>query len=96
MSNRYVVIMAGGRGERFWPFSRLKRPKHLQPIIGDSTMLEQTIARLDTLVPPENLLILTNSQQIEDARKCCPQLAPEQFIAEPVGRDTAPAVALES
>ena len=88
--------MAGGRGERFWPCSRLKRPKHLLPIIGNSTLLTQTIDRLAGFIPPENILVLTNSEQIEEARKSSPRLAPEQFVAEPVGRDTAPAAALAS
>ena len=94
MSSRYAVIMAGGRGERFWPCSRLKRPKHLLPIVGDSSMLAQTLDRLESLVPDENIFVLTNQEQIEEARRLCPDLAPEQFIAEPIGRDTAPAVAL--
>ena len=50
MKNRFVVIMAGGRGERFWPQSRLKRPKHLLPIVGDAPMLTQTIRRLEGLI----------------------------------------------
>ena len=63
MKNRYVVIMAGGRGERFWPQSRLKRPKHLLPIVGDSAMLAQTIARLDGLVPAERVIGITNAER---------------------------------
>ena len=51
MKKRYVVIMAGGRGERFWPQSRLRKPKHLLPIVGDSPMLAQTVDRLSGLVP---------------------------------------------
>ena len=57
MKNRYVVIMAGGKGERFWPQSRLKRPKHLLPIVGNSPMLSQTIERLEGLVPPERIFV---------------------------------------
>lgn len=94
MTNRYIIIMAGGRGERFWPKSRLARPKHLQAIVGDKTMLAQTVDRVSTLVPPENLLIITNVEQRAVILKDLPQLAPEQVIGEPVGRDTAAAVGL--
>lgn len=94
MAERFVVIMAGGRGERFWPVSRLARPKHLLPIVGEKPMLAQTIERLGDLVPPERVLIITNAEQREATRETVPSLPPENVIAEPVGRDTAPAVAL--
>lgn len=92
----YAVIMAGGRGERFWPQSRLKHPKHLLPIVGHKPMLCQTLDRLDGLVKPENILIITNTEQADAVREACPLLPPENVIAEPVGRDTAAAVALAS
>jgi len=94
MKNRYVVIMAGGRGERFWPQSRLKRPKHLLPIVGDSAMLAQTIDRLEGLVPTERIFVITNEEQKESVLETCPSLIPERVIGEPVGRDTAAAVGL--
>ena len=94
MKNRYVVIMAGGRGERFWPQSRLKRPKHLLPIVGDSAMLAQTIERLDGLVPAERVFVITNAEQRDSVLETCPSLLPERVIGEPVGRDTAAAVGL--
>lgn len=94
MSNRYVVIMAGGRGERFWPQSRLKRPKHLQPIVGSTSMLAQTVERLSGLVPPANIYVITNREQREAVVEDCPSLRPEHIVGEPVGRDTAAAVAL--
>lgn len=86
--------MAGGRGERFWPASRLARPKHLLPIVGEKPMLAQTIDRLEGLVPPERVLIITNAQQVEAVREVCPALPHENIIAEPIGRDTAAAVGL--
>ncbi|MGC9450091.1 MAG: mannose-1-phosphate guanylyltransferase [Oceanipulchritudo sp.] len=92
--NRYVVIMAGGRGERFWPQSRLSRPKHLLPIVGDKPMLTQTVERLGDLVPPERVLIITNSEQREAVLEVCPMVPAENVIPEPVGRDTAAAVGL--
>jgi len=94
MPENFVVIMAGGRGERFWPQSRLRRPKHLLPIVGDRPMLTQTVERLDGLIPPERVLIITNAEQRDAVLEVCPMLPPENVIAEPVGRDTAPAVGL--
>jgi mannose-1-phosphate guanylyltransferase len=91
---RFVVIMAGGRGERFWPQSRLRRPKHLLPIVGEKPMLTQTVDRLGSVVPPENVLIITNKEQRDAVLEICPTLPPENVIAEPVGRDTAAAVGL--
>ena len=93
MNNRYVVIMAGGRGERFWPQSRLRRPKHLLPIVGDEPMLAQTVNRLGGLVPVENIFVVTNSEQRDAVLETCPNLLPERVVGEPEGRDTAAAVA---
>lgn len=92
--DRYVVIMAGGKGERFWPRSRLKRPKHLLPIVGDKPMLTQTVERLDGVVPPGQVLVITNAEQAAAVREVCPMLPAENVIGEPVGRDTAAAVGL--
>lgn len=86
--------MAGGRGERFWPQSRLKCPKHLLPIVGDKPMLAQTIERLEGLVPPERVLVITNAEQRAAVLEACPMLPAENVIGEPVGRDTAPCVGL--
>ena len=94
MKDRYVVIMAGGRGERFWPQSRLRRPKHLLPIVGDAPMLTQTVERLTGLVPPENVFVVTNEEQREAVLETCPVLKPERVVGEPEGRDTAATVGL--
>ena len=94
MDDPYVVIMAGGRGERFWPQSRLRRPKHLLPIVGDTSMLAQTVARLEGLVPPERIFVVTNREQREATLEACPSLLPDHVVGEPVGRDTAAAVGL--
>lgn len=94
MLQRFVVIMAGGKGERFWPQSRLRRPKQLLPIVGDTSMLSQTIERLPGLVPYENIFVITNREQRPAVLETCPQLPPGNVIAEPVGRDTAAAVGL--
>lgn len=92
--NTYALILAGGSGARFWPLSRNSRPKQLLDLFGDGTLLEQTIRRLDGLVPFENILILTNAQQVDSVREIATMLPAENIFAEPAKRDTAPAVAL--
>jgi mannose-1-phosphate guanylyltransferase len=94
MPSRFVVIMAGGKGERFWPQSRLRRPKHLLPIVGDAPMLTQTVRRLGELVPKENIFIITNREQRDAVIQVCPDIPADNIVGEPVGRDTAAAVAL--
>lgn len=91
---RYVVIMAGGRGERFWPESRLAQPKQLLPIVGEKAMLAQTVDRLAGLVGPEDIFVITNAEQRDAVLSVCPELDPAKVIGEPVGRDTAAAVGL--
>jgi mannose-1-phosphate guanylyltransferase len=90
----HVFIMAGGSGERFWPLSRTQTPKHLLRLFSEQTLLEQTWRRLDGLVPPEQIYVLTNIAQVEAILKAVPGLKREQLIAEPAKRDTAPAAAL--
>lgn len=92
--NLYALILAGGSGERFWPYSRRARPKQLLKLFSDHTMLEETIARLGTAVPPERVFVLTNREQEAAVRAACPGLPAENIVAEPAKRDTAPAVAL--
>jgi mannose-1-phosphate guanylyltransferase len=86
--------MAGGSGERFWPLSRIAKPKHLVPLLSEVTLLEQTVKRVEHALPASNILVLTNAAQIEGCRAVLKHLKPEQFIAEPAKRDTAPACAL--
>lgn len=86
--------MAGGRGERFWPESRTARPKQLLPIVGDKAMLAQTVDRLEGLVPPEDVFVITNAEQRDAVLEVCPELDPAKVIGEPIGRDTAAAVGL--
>ena len=87
----YALILAGGSGERFWPLSRRSRPKQLLRLAGDRTLLEQAVARLAGLVPPERLLILTNVDQEAAVRELLPQVPKENIVAEPAKRDTAAA-----
>ncbi len=93
-SDLYVLILAGGSGERFWPYSRRARPKQLLQLFSERTMLEETIVRLGDAVPPERVLVLTNREQESAVRAVCTMLPPENIVAEPAKRDTAPAVAL--
>jgi len=93
-NNRFVIIMAGGRGERFWPVSREKTPKQLISLFGDRTFLQQAVDRVLPLVPIKNILIITNAVQAPEVRKQLPKLPKENIIAEPVGRDTTAAVTL--
>src|SRR5262249_30458646 len=90
----YAVILAGGRGTRFWPRSRTRTPKQLLSIIGEGTMLEQTVARLRPLIPPEQIWAVTNSEQAAEVRKQLPEAARRNVLAEPVGRNTAAAIGL--
>lgn len=94
MPERFVVIMAGGRGERFWPQSREATPKHLLPIVGDQPMLAQTVDRVAGVVPPANIFVITTQAQLEGCRRACPGLSAANIVAEPMGRDTAAATGL--
>src|SRR5216110_3337309 len=90
----YALILAGGSGERFWPLSRRARPKQLLSLVSDKTLLEQTLARLEGLVPNERILVLTNAEQESAVRKLLGNFPKENIVAEPAKRDTAAAVAL--
>jgi mannose-1-phosphate guanylyltransferase len=93
-NSRYVIIMAGGRGERFWPMSREKTPKQLITLLGKRSFLQQAVANALPLVPIENIFIITNALQAPEVRRQLPKLPKENVVGEPVGRDTCAAVAL--
>jgi mannose-1-phosphate guanylyltransferase len=90
----YAVVMAGGVGARFWPASRRARPKQLLAIAGERSMLAQTIERLDGLVAPQNILVVTSAELSDAVREAVPEVPAENVILEPQGRNTAPCVAL--
>jgi mannose-1-phosphate guanylyltransferase len=90
----HAVILAGGRGTRFWPRSRTRTPKQLLNILGEDTMLEQTVARLRPIVPPERIWTVTNREQAAGVAKQVPPLARQRVLTEPIGRNTAAAIAL--
>src|SRR5258706_5524881 len=94
INDRFVIIMAGGKGERFWPVSREKAPKQLLSLLGDRSFLKQAVDRVLPLGPSKNILIITNAAQAADVRKQLPKLPKQNVIAEPIGRDTCAAVTL--
>ena len=89
MSGVYAVIMAGGRGERFWPLSTDEVPKPFVPLLGRATLLQETVARLDPLIPMERVLVSIGEAQKRTAREQLQQVPDGNFIIEPVGRDTS-------
>jgi len=90
----YGVILAGGRGKRFWPLSRRKRPKQLLRLISDKTMLQETIDRILPLIPIERILIVTSEDMTDLMLKEVDILKPENILAEPRGRNTCLAIGL--
>ena len=90
----HAIILAGGRGTRFWPRSRTRTPKQLLNIVGGDTMLEQTGARLAPLFPPSRQWVVTNSEQAAAVRKQLPRVPASHILAEPIGRNTAAAIGL--
>lgn len=93
-ADRFVIIMAGGKGERFWPVSRGKTPKQLITLLGGRSFLQQAVDRVLPLVPLKNVFIITNAVQAAEVRKQLPKLPKDNVVAEPVGRDTTAAVTL--
>jgi len=93
-SNRYVIIMAGGRGERFWPVSRQKTPKQLITLLGRKSFLQEAVDRVLPLVPLKNIVVITNEVQAPQVAKQLPKLPRQNVVGEPVGRDTCAAVTL--
>ena len=92
--NFYPVILAGGRGTRFWPLSRRKRAKQLLALDGKQTMIQQTVARLLPLAPAKKFWIISNEDLRLAITKQLRKLPKAQVLAEPVGRNTAPAIGL--
>ena len=92
----HAVILAGGRGERFWPLSRRSCPKQFLPLLGDRPMLAHTLERLQGLVDPRDVWIVTSRDLKSQAESIAPEVPKHQILGEPVGRNTAPAMALAS
>jgi mannose-1-phosphate guanylyltransferase len=90
----YPVILAGGRGTRFWPLSRKRRAKQLLALDGKQTMIQQTVARLAPMAAPSRFWVITNDDLRPAILHQLPKLHAKQIIAEPAGRNTAPAIGL--
>jgi len=90
----FAVIMAGGKGSRFWPRSREKTPKHLLDIQSERTIIRETVDRIAPLVPPERTLIVTGRSHAAELICRLPEIPPENILIEPLGRDTAPCIGL--
>src|SRR6202030_4784841 len=90
----HAVILAGGRGTRFWPRSRTRTPKQLLNIIGAESMLQQTVARLKPVIPAERIWTVTNAEQAAGVRKQVPAAARKRVLIEPMGQNTAVAIGL--
>ncbi len=92
--NQYGLILAGGRGTRFWPLSRRSRAKQVLSVVGESTLIQATVERLSPLIPPERLWILTNDHLRSEIVRQLPQVPKRQILSEPEPRNTAPAIGL--
>jgi mannose-1-phosphate guanylyltransferase len=92
----HSIIMAGGIGARFWPLSRRSKPKQLLDLLGEGTLIEQTIARVEPVIPAERRWIVTNREQMRMIQETVPAISERQFILEPLGRNTAPAIGLSA
>ena len=90
----YAVIMAGGAGTRLWPLSRRGTPKQLLALTGETTLLQQTVARLDPLLRPHDIFVITSQAHVRATQDQLPQLPPENVLGEPLARSTAVAAAL--
>ncbi|OGI36864.1 MAG: hypothetical protein A2407_01845 [Candidatus Moranbacteria bacterium RIFOXYC1_FULL_44_8] len=91
-----LVIMAGGRGTRLWPMSRQGMPKQFQKLVSEKTMLQDTFERLRNIVESTDIFVSTNKEYVEIVKKQLPKMPAENVIAEPVGRNTAPCIALSA
>ncbi|MCK5114470.1 MAG: mannose-1-phosphate guanylyltransferase [Phycisphaerae bacterium] len=91
---RYAVIMAGGSGKRLWPHSRQNCPKQLLRLVEGKSLIEIAVERLDGIFETENIFVITNQEYADQVAEVLPQLPRENIVGEPIGRDTANAIAL--
>lgn len=92
--HRYCVIMCGGIGSRFWPYSRTRLPKQFIDFLGTGrTLLQMSFDRISSLIPPQNIVIMTNERYADEVAAQLPELARDQILFEPARRNTAPCVA---
>ncbi|NIK74129.1 mannose-1-phosphate guanylyltransferase [Thermonema lapsum] len=90
----YTIIMAGGVGSRFWPFSREHSPKQFHDILGrGKSMIQETVERFEGICSPENIYVVTHKKYVDKVKEHLPFLSHEQILAEPSRRNTAPCIA---
>lgn len=92
----HAVIMAGGRGERFWPLSTKRSPKPFLPLFGGKTMIQETVERIGLIIPKERILIALSRDHLPTARQQLPEIPAQNFLVEPMGKDTAACIGLAS
>lgn len=90
----YAVIMAGGGGTRLWPVSRKEKPKQLLPLLGDETLFQSTVRRLEKLFPPGRILVVTVEEQAREMKQQALEIPEENYLIEPAPRGTASVVGL--
>lgn len=91
-----ALVMAGGKGTRFWPLSTEKKPKQFLKLLGNRTMIQMTIDRIKSLIPIDNIFICTVAEYVDLVKEQIPELPEENIIVEPEGKNTAPCIALAS
>ena len=94
MSNNYCLIMAGGAGTRFWPRSRVKKPKQYLSLFGNQSLIQETVSRFANFIPEESIYIVSAKSQKEVLEEQTANLPKENLIYEPVGKNTLPAIGL--
>jgi len=94
LNNFYPVILAGGRGTRFWPLSRKRKAKQMLALNSERSMIQETVERLKSVAPDKRFWVITNDDLRDGIRKQLPTLPKAQIVAEPAGRNTAPAIGL--
>lgn len=92
----YIVIMAGGKGVRFWPISTQRKPKQLLNLAGDLTMVQQTVKRMSSIVAKSEIFLVTEASLETELRKQLPEISPENILVEPIGKNTLPCIGLAS
>lgn len=90
--SRWAALLAGGSGTRFWPLSTQSRPKQLLPLAGDAPLLVQSVRRLEGIVPPERVVVITSRALADETRRLLPDVPPDQVLAEPRAASTGPAL----